>query len=151
MPLVPFARLEEAAGRDEGLALLRVAFDGGADDGGTDGGGADDKNAGACTLYHGNIKGRIGFDHEQMIRLAVDRLRGKLDWSTLAFGLLPKRFTLYELQCVHEVILVRKLNKAFFRKKMLAQYCTPQWAWPDRYHLLPWQISACRHDRRLGA
>lgn len=119
--LVPFARLEEAAGRDEGLALLRVAFDGGADDGRTDGGGANDKNAGACTLYHGNIKGRIGFDHEQMIRLAVDRLRGKLDWSTLAFGLLPKRFTLYELQCVHEVILGRKLNKAFFRKKMLTQ------------------------------
>jgi 8-oxo-dGTP diphosphatase len=109
--LVPFARLEEAAGSDEGLALLRVAYDG----------EADHKDAGACTLYHGKLKGRIGFDHEQMIRLAVDRLRGKLDLSTLAFGLLPKRFTLYELQCVHEIILGRKLNKALFRKKMLAQ------------------------------
>lgn len=60
-----------------------------------------------------------GFDHREIIAMAVQRLRGKLDWSLVAFGLLPQEFTLLELQQVHEVILGRPLLKPPFRKKML--------------------------------
>ncbi|MCX7803489.1 MAG: NUDIX hydrolase, partial [Meiothermus ruber] len=36
------------------------------------------------------------------------------------FELLPERFTLRQLQAVHETILQKKLNKDSFRRKMLA-------------------------------
>lgn len=61
----------------------------------------------------------LPFDHDEMVRTALERLRGKLDWSLIAFDLLPERFTLLELQQVHESILGRELNKPTFRKKML--------------------------------
>ena len=60
-----------------------------------------------------------GFDHHAIITTAVQRLRGKLDWSMVAFGLLPDEFTLLDLQQVHEVILGRSLLKPPFRQKML--------------------------------
>lgn len=61
----------------------------------------------------------LPFDHDEMVSTALERLRGKLDWSLIAFDLLPERFTLLELQQVHESILGRELNKPTFRKKML--------------------------------
>ena len=45
---------------------------------------------------------------------------GKLDYTTIAFNLLPEQFTLRELQRVYEIILHRKLDKRNFRKKILA-------------------------------
>ena len=50
----------------------------------------------------------------------LNRLRGKLDYTTIAFNLLPKQFTLRELQRVYEIILHRKLDKRNFRKKILS-------------------------------
>jgi 8-oxo-dGTP diphosphatase len=60
-----------------------------------------------------------GFDHQAIVSLALQRLRGKLDWSMVAFGLLAEEFTLFELQRVHELILGHPLLKPPFRKKML--------------------------------
>ncbi len=61
----------------------------------------------------------LAFDHADMLDLAVRRLRGKLDYSDVAFALLPERFTLRALQDVHEAILGRPLNKPAFRRRML--------------------------------
>jgi 8-oxo-dGTP diphosphatase len=63
----------------------------------------------------------LAFDHGDMIAMAVKRLRGKLDYSPVAFQFLPERFTLFELQKIHETILNRKLNKDSFRKRLLAK------------------------------
>ncbi len=49
----------------------------------------------------------------------VKRLRGKLDYSPIAFALLPDRFTLREVQEVHEAILGKPLKKPPFRRKLL--------------------------------
>ncbi|MDQ1231126.1 NUDIX domain-containing protein [Sphingomonas sp. SORGH_AS_0879] len=61
----------------------------------------------------------LAFDHDAMIDLAIRRLRGKLDWSPVAFALLPERFTLRALQDVHEAILGRPLNKPAFRRRLI--------------------------------
>jgi 8-oxo-dGTP diphosphatase len=61
----------------------------------------------------------LAFDHADMLGLAVLRLRGKLDYSGVAFALLPERFTLRALQDVHEAILGTRLNKPAFRRRML--------------------------------
>jgi 8-oxo-dGTP diphosphatase len=61
----------------------------------------------------------LAFDHESIIHYTVTRLRGKLDYTTIAFMLLSPEFTLSELQIVHEAILNRKLDKRNFRKKVL--------------------------------
>ena len=61
----------------------------------------------------------LAFDHAAMLDLAMRRLRGKLDWSPVAFALLPERFTLRALQDVHEAILGRPLNKPAFRRRLI--------------------------------
>jgi 8-oxo-dGTP diphosphatase len=62
----------------------------------------------------------LAFDHDQIIAMAVKRLRGKIDYTSVAFQLLPKAFTLLQLQGIHEAVLGRKLNKDSFRRRMLA-------------------------------
>lgn len=62
----------------------------------------------------------MGFDHADILGMAVKRIRGKLDYTPIGFQLLPKRFTLRALQAVHETILDRPLNKDSFRRRMLA-------------------------------
>jgi 8-oxo-dGTP diphosphatase len=61
----------------------------------------------------------LAFDHADILALAMLRLRGKLDYSAVGFALLPERFTLRQLQDVHEAILGTPLNKPAFRRRML--------------------------------
>jgi 8-oxo-dGTP diphosphatase len=63
----------------------------------------------------------LAFDHSDIVRVAAERLRAKLDWSDVAYALLPPEFTLRELQEVHETILGRSVNKPAFRKRMLVK------------------------------
>lgn len=62
----------------------------------------------------------LAFDHADILGMAVKRLRGKLDYTPVGFQLLPRSFTLLELQRVHETVLDRPLNKDSFRRRMLA-------------------------------
>ena len=62
----------------------------------------------------------LAFDHADILGMAVKRIRGKLNYAPIGFQLLPLRFTLLELQRVHETILARPLNKDSFRRRMLA-------------------------------
>ncbi len=62
----------------------------------------------------------LAFDHDDIVRYALRRLRWKLEWTALGFLLLPRRFTLSELQRVYEAVLGETLDKRNFRRKMLA-------------------------------
>ncbi len=62
----------------------------------------------------------LAYDHSEIIACAIERLKSKLAYSTISYGLLPKEFTLSELQSVYEVILARTLDKRNFRKKILS-------------------------------
>lgn len=63
----------------------------------------------------------VAFDHQNIIEYAQQRLRNKLDYSNVGFELLPDKFTLTELQLVHEAILGANLDKRNFRRKILQQ------------------------------
>lgn len=60
----------------------------------------------------------LAFDHARIIYYALERLRGKIEWTPTAFHLLPELFTLSELQQVYELILGRELLTANFRRKI---------------------------------
>jgi 8-oxo-dGTP diphosphatase len=60
----------------------------------------------------------LAFDHDGILGYALDRLRNKLEYTTVGFQLLPAKFTLSELQRVYEAILGRALDKRNFRRKL---------------------------------
>lgn len=60
----------------------------------------------------------LAFDHRQIFDCAMERLRNKLEYTTVGFQLLPQKFTLTELQSVYEAILQRRLDKRNFRRKL---------------------------------
>jgi len=60
----------------------------------------------------------LAFDHRKILDYALERLRNKLDYTTVGFQLLPQRFSLSELQEVYEAILDKKLDKRNFRRKL---------------------------------
>lgn len=60
----------------------------------------------------------IAFDHAKVIQYGIERLRNKIEYTDIAFNLMPSRFTLTELQQVYEIILDTELLKANFRRKI---------------------------------
>jgi 8-oxo-dGTP diphosphatase len=61
---------------------------------------------------------KLAFDHNKILEYALQRIRNKIEYTNLAFQLLPEKFTLTELQKVYEIILGKKLDKRNFRKKV---------------------------------
>jgi 8-oxo-dGTP diphosphatase len=67
----------------------------------------------------GNLP-KLAFDHAKILKSGLQRLRAKVGYSTVGFELLPRQFTLPDLQNLYEVILERPLDKRNFRKKILS-------------------------------
>lgn len=64
---------------------------------------------------------RVAFDHAEMIRFGVQRIRNKVRYSCVAFQLLNERFTLPELRHVYAAILdpnLARLSSGNFKKAM---------------------------------
>ena len=61
----------------------------------------------------------LAFDHRKIVASSLERLQNKVNYTSVAFQLLPKTFTLSELQRAYEVIMGQPLDKRNFRKKML--------------------------------
>lgn len=101
------ARAKAQAGSLEvKAASVRVAWPG--DEGGT------------AELYDDGAPMPLAFDHDVILGAAVQRLRAKVDAAPVGAQLLPERFTLLDLQTVHEAVLARSLNKDSFRRRVLA-------------------------------
>jgi 8-oxo-dGTP diphosphatase len=106
--LLPADRFAAALRADPGLMLARIAVPWA----GEAGGPVEALSADGTPLP-------LAFDHADILGVAMLRLRGKLDYSEVAFALLPDRFTLRALQDVHEAILATSLNKPAFRRRLL--------------------------------
>jgi 8-oxo-dGTP diphosphatase len=61
----------------------------------------------------------LAFDHADIVETARQRLRGKVRYQPIGFELLPRKFTLTQLQTLYEIVLETRLDKRNFRKKIL--------------------------------
>lgn len=80
---------------------------------------ADDDAAAAEWVDVEEARG-LAFDHDEILAVALARLRGKVRYQPIGFELLPRKFTLSQLQQLYEVILERALDKRNFRRRILA-------------------------------
>jgi len=65
----------------------------------------------------------LAFDHAIIVDMAHKRLSAKLDYSTIALQFMPEKFTLSDLQHVHETVLGESVDKRNFRKRVLSLDC----------------------------
>ncbi len=61
----------------------------------------------------------LAFDHDYILRIALQRLREQLHFQPIGFELLPEKFTMKELQTLYESILGVSFDRRNFSKKML--------------------------------
>ncbi|MGN5354934.1 NUDIX hydrolase [Ralstonia sp. L16] len=62
----------------------------------------------------------LAFDHAEILRTAVERLRSKVEYTSLPAFLLAEPFSLPQLQRMYEIVLGRPVDKSGFRTRMLA-------------------------------
>lgn len=67
---------------------------------------------------------QLAFDHADIVRTAITRIRGRIDYEPDAFDLLKNKseFTIYELKRIHESIKNTTLDTANFRKSFIRNY-----------------------------
>jgi 8-oxo-dGTP diphosphatase len=63
---------------------------------------------------------QLAFDHQQIFNLSLQHLQKRVQEHPLGLKLLPKKFSLRELQNLYEAILNKKLDRRNFRKKFFA-------------------------------
>jgi ADP-ribose pyrophosphatase YjhB (NUDIX family) len=72
------------------------------------------------TVDGSRVREKLAFDHAEILRATITRLRNKVEYTSLPAFLMPTEFTLTELQRVYEIVLDRSLEKKAFRTRMLA-------------------------------
>lgn len=60
----------------------------------------------------------IAFDHYKMIDMAIERLRNKIEYTSVAFNLVNQYFTISEIQSIFELILNKKFHRMDFTRKI---------------------------------
>jgi 8-oxo-dGTP diphosphatase len=62
---------------------------------------------------------KLAFDHGAIIKHALQDLRFEIQTTNIAHQILPKRFTLTQLQQLYESVLGKRLDKRNFRRRVL--------------------------------
>ncbi len=62
----------------------------------------------------------LAFDHKQVLEYALKRLKWKFEYTTVAFSMLPLRFTISQIQRMYEIVFNKKFDKRNFTKKILS-------------------------------
>jgi 8-oxo-dGTP diphosphatase len=81
---------------------------------------AADVKPGSTAWFNPNAPGELDPVDRMIVDYALLRLRAKLEYTAIAFHLLPPSFTLSELQAVYEVVLDREVDKRNFRRRIHA-------------------------------
>ena len=79
-------------------------------------------------------KPHLIFDHDEMVRLAREKLRYKAALHPILFELLPERFTVPQLQSLYEDIFQTRLDNRNFSRKVLSTGLLIKQKEKDRAH-----------------
>ena len=63
---------------------------------------------------------KLGYDHNKIIQIGLERLKGKLTYQPIGFDLLEKEFPFSDLENLYRTILGKEIDRRNFRKKMLS-------------------------------
>ena len=63
----------------------------------------------------------LAFDHAGIVSKAVNRVRSKVEYSTVAFEFLPPKFTISDVRHVYECVQGRPIDKRNFHKWLLSR------------------------------
>ena len=64
----------------------------------------------------------LAFDHKEIIKYAIKRIRGKAEYTDIIFNLMPEEFTIKDCQDVYEMILDKKMDNF---KRRVGKYMEP--------------------------
>jgi 8-oxo-dGTP diphosphatase len=62
----------------------------------------------------------VAFDHKKILDYALKRLKWKFEYSTVAFSMLPEKFTISQIQKIYEIVFDKEFDKRNFAKKILS-------------------------------
>jgi len=79
-----------------------------------------DQFSATCEWRDLNDLPALKLDHALILATALDTLRLQLNYQPLGYNLMPKEFTMPELQKLYETILGKKLDRRNFQRRMLA-------------------------------
>ena len=100
----------------------------------------EEQNGKASNTGYTITESKLAFDHASIILEGLLRLQGKIEYSDIAFNLLPDKFTITQLQQVYELILGHELIPAAFRRKIsgkivgLGEYTNEKGHRPPQYY-----------------
>ena len=69
--------------------------------------------------FHWNELPKLAFDHTEIIRFAMDRLRNKIRYEPVGFELLDDKFPFSDLQKLYEQLIGKEIDRRNFKKKFL--------------------------------
>ncbi len=78
-----------------------------------------DHHSESCSWYDLSDLPRMELDHSLILKTALDTLRLQLNYQPIGYNLMPKEFTMPELQKLYETILDKKLDRRNFQRRML--------------------------------
>ena len=81
----------------------------------------EEKDKYGVTSYKEVKNDYLAFDHLLSIVTSINRLKNKIEYTDLVFHMMPKYFTLKELQLVYEAILDKKLIDPVFRREIASK------------------------------
>jgi 8-oxo-dGTP diphosphatase len=62
---------------------------------------------------------KLSFDHKEILKVAIERLQGKITYEPIGFELLDKKFPFSDLEKLYTTLLGRDIDRRNFRKKMV--------------------------------
>lgn len=80
--------------------------------------GTDAAEARWCSI-NSERPSKLAFDHDMILDRALERIRGKIEYSPIGFELVPPTFTVAELRAVHEAIKGTTYDPGNFRRRFV--------------------------------
>jgi 8-oxo-dGTP diphosphatase len=63
---------------------------------------------------------RLAFDHKEILKMAIERLRAKIVYQPIGFELLDKKFAFSDLEHLYSTLLDRPIDRRNFKKKVMS-------------------------------